>query len=322
MLLRQQPQPGRELSSLAEGCAVTDGEHTSARLDFHRKLWLPLAALFALTAPALLGQAAAAPAPMLSAPTKPIDFDIAVFKLNKSGDNDRTLGLTADGFTMQNRAFHDLIRFAFAKGRGGAYRISGQPSWVDNDLYDIQAKVAPEDIAEWQKLNGVGQKVALQGFLIEYLKLKFHSDPTPYPYYALVVAKNGLKMTPYKPGDTFKTPDGHTISAKGLLMWVSASEVIGQGCTTERLVDQLSGHADRGVIDQTGLMPRGYDFTLQFDDAPDPNGGPGILFQAMSPGDATASIRSDVKQLGLELKPTTGPMDGMVIDHIERPPTD
>src|ERR1017187_6249434 len=91
------------------------------------------------------------------------------------------LGLTADGFTMQNRAFHDLIRFAFAKGRGGAYRISGQPSWVDNDLYDIQAKVAPEDIAEWQKLNGVGQKVALQGFLIEYLKLKFHSDPTPLP---------------------------------------------------------------------------------------------------------------------------------------------
>src|SRR5260370_38613651 len=27
MLLRQQPQPGRELSSLAEGCAVTDGGH-------------------------------------------------------------------------------------------------------------------------------------------------------------------------------------------------------------------------------------------------------------------------------------------------------
>jgi uncharacterized protein (TIGR03435 family) len=291
-----------------------------------RKTALLLAA--ALAAPIALAQTPppapqlAAPTPTLSAPTKPIDFDIAVFRLNKSGDEDRKLGLTPDGFTMQNRPFHDLIRFAFAKGRGGAYRISGQPAWVDNDLYDIQAKVAPEDIAEWQKLNGVGQKIALQGFLIEYLKLKFHPDPTPYPYYALVVGKNGPKMKPFKPGDTFKTPDGQTISAKGLLQWVSGSEVIGQGCTTERLVDQLSGHADRGVIDQTGLMPQGYDFTLQFDDAPDPNGGPGIPFQAMSPGDATASMRSAVKQLGLELQPTTGPMDGMVIDHIERPPMD
>jgi len=258
-----------------------------------------------------------APAPkasLLSAPTKPIEFDIATFRPSKPGDGERKLGITGDAFVMQHRPFHDLIRFAFAKGRGGAYRITG-PSWVDTDLYDIQAKVAPEDIAEWQKLNGVGQKVALQGFLIEYLKLKFHPDPTPYPFYALVVAKNGLKMLPYKAGDSFKTPDGQTLSNSGTLTWVSNSEAIGLSCTTERLADQLSGHADRGVIDQTGLMPQGYSFTLQFDDAPD-----GTPFQGMQPGDATASMRAALKPLGLELKPTTGPIDSMVIDHIERPP--
>jgi bla regulator protein blaR1 len=289
---------------------------TSQRFRFFRCA----AALFVASASLAFSQSPADPpspalkASLLSAPTKPIEFDVATFRLSKPGNTDRKLGFTGDAFAMQNRPFHDLIRFAFAKGRGGAYRISG-PSWVDQDLYDIQAKVAPEDIAEWQKLNGVGQKIALQGFLIEYLKLKFHQDPTPYPFYALVVDKNGLKMPLYKPGDSFKTPDGQTLSTKGVLVWVSGSEMIGLDCTTERLVDQLSGHADRGVIDQTGLMPKGYSFTLQFDDAPD-----GTSFQAMHPEDATASIRVAIKQLGLELKSTTGPIDSMVIDHIERPP--
>jgi uncharacterized protein (TIGR03435 family) len=284
----------------------------------------PLFRLAALLFLATLGFACAQPpaedlapvpkASLLSAPTKPIEFDIATFRRSRPGDGERKLGLTGDSFTMENRPFHDLIRFAFAKGRGGAYRITG-PAWVDTDPYDIEAKVAPEDIAEWQRLNGVGQKVALQGFLIEYLKLKFHQDPTPYPFYALVVAKSGLKMPLYQPGDSFKTPDGQTLSTRGVLVWVSGNEMIGLDCRTERLVDQLSGRADLGVIDQTGLMPNGYSFKLQFDDGPD-----GTPFRALHPDDATAAIRVALKQLGLELKSTTGPIDSMVIDHIERPP--
>jgi uncharacterized protein (TIGR03435 family) len=275
-----------------------------------------------LQAPAQPPADSASPTPLaatLSAPTHPIDFDVAVFKLNKSGDYDRKLGFTGDGFAMQNRAFHDLIRYAFAKTRGGSFQLSGQPSWVDDDRYDIQAKVSPEDIDEWKRLNGAGQKIALQGFIIEYLKLKYHPDTSPHAYYALVVGKNGLKMKPYKPGDTFKTPDGQTVSGTGILQWVSGSEVIGQSVAMPRLADQLAGHADKGILDQTGLTG-GYNFDLRFDDMPDPSGNFVRPFLALSPGDATPSIFSAVKQLGLELKPATGPMDGIVIDHIERPP--
>jgi hypothetical protein len=49
---------------------------------------------------------------------------------------------------------------------------------------------------------------------------------------------------------------------------------------------------------------------------------PAFRHVALALRDATDSMRSAAKQLGLELKPTTGPMDGMVIDHIERPPLD
>jgi uncharacterized protein (TIGR03435 family) len=264
-------------------------------------------------------EAPAAKANLLSAPSTPIDFDIAVFRLNKSGDKDRTLGFTGDGFVARNRPIHDFIRYAFAKGRGGAYRISGQPSWVDDDRYDIQAKVAPEDMAEWRRLNGVGQKVALQQFFIRYLKIQFHPDPAPYPYYALVVAKAGVKMQQYGANDNYLGPDGEPVTGKGLI-WFSNNILIGHGCTTERLVDQLSGRSDRGIIDQTGTMPTGFDFTLRFDPEPDTSEGPGTPYSAMQPGDATVAIRNALKPLGLELRSTTGPMDGMVIDHIERPP--
>jgi uncharacterized protein (TIGR03435 family) len=269
------------------------------------------------------GEAAATPkAKLLDAPTHPIDFDVASFKINKSNDYDRKLGFTPDGFAMQNRAFHDLIRYAFAKTRGGSFQLSGQPGWVDDVRYDVQARVAPEDMAEWQKLSGLGQKVALQGFVIEYLKLQYHPDTTPHPYYALVVAKSGLKMKVYKPGDTFKTPDGQTVDGTGILQWVGGSEVVGQSIRMPRLADQLAGHADRGILEQTGLTDA-YNFDLRFDDMPDPNHPDwNMPFLALKPEDATPIIRNAVKQLGLELKAASGPMDGIVVDHIERPPED
>jgi len=261
-------------------------------------------------------------AALLSPPTKPIEFDVATFKINKSGGvmPYLTIPVGGDGFTAQNRPFHDIIRYAFAKGRGGAYQISGQPSWVDDDRYDIQAKVAVEDLPEWQKLNAVGQKVALQGFLIEYLKLKFHPDPTPHPYYALVVGKNGPKLKESKPDDSFKTPDGHTVTGTALAL-TGPFELTAQNCTLERFADLLTGYANRGVLDKTGL-PGAYNFVLHFDPIPDPRvpDGQGVPIFAASPDAVTPVIISAVKELGLQIVPATGPMDGMVIDHIERPP--
>jgi len=304
------------------------------RIGWPKKLLLALAAVCVIAAPVVLGQERAAwrlanmvlrdtpaRATSLSEPTKPIDFDVAVFR--RSGDKSvRALNFTPDGFIMGARPFHDLIRFAFAQGRGGAYRISGQPSWVESDLYDIQAKVAHEDIAEWQRLNALGQKVALQGFILQYLKLKYHPDSAPYPYYALVVGKNGPKIPHYKPGDTFKSRDGRIIRNRNVLLWVGPNELICQDCTPERLAEELSGRGDRGVLDRTGLTSSDYSFDLRFDVLPDPShpDGPGVPFRRLGQKDATTVLLSSVKQFGLELRSATGPMDGMVIDHIGSPP--
>jgi uncharacterized protein (TIGR03435 family) len=91
----------------------------------------------------------------------------------------------------------------------------------------------------------------------------------------------------------------------------------------ERLTDMLTGHTDHPVLDKTGLGNY-YNFTIHFDGAanPDNPAAPETPFMGLRPDLATISVLSSIKELGLELKPAKGPMDGMVIDHIERPDED
>jgi uncharacterized protein (TIGR03435 family) len=279
-----------------------------------------------LSLPPLIGQETSPPpAPateLLFAPTKPLEFDIATFRLNKSNGPMPYIQIPVggDGFIAINRPVHDLIRYAFAKGRGGSFRISGEPSWLNDDRYDIQAKVAVEDLPEWKKLNTQGQKIVLQKFLIEYLKLKVHPDPTPYPYYALVVGKGGSKFKQGYSADTYTTPEGKSITGRALLV-TAPSELTAHAVPIEQFTDMLSGHADRLVLDKTGLDDF-YDFVIRFDSPADPHSldGPPLPFFSLTPDLATPLMFSAVKQLGLQLVLTKGPIDAIVIDHVERPP--
>ena len=107
-----------------------------------------------------------------------------------------------------------------------------------------------------------------------------------------------------------------------------------------RLVDTLARQYDRPVTDQTGLTKK-YDFTLDFAPetsmmkglpAPPPGGGmagpPGGGDGAGMHGDAptggeVASLAVAIQeQLGLKLESKKGPVDLLVVDHLERTPTE
>jgi len=78
------------------------------------------------------------------------------------------------------------------------------------------------------------------------------------------------------------------------------------------LVNSLSGdnRAGRIVIDKTGLTGN-YNFTVPMPYSPMP--------QQMQEDAGVPSIFQGLKELGLQLVPSKAPVDGMVIDHIERP---
>jgi len=200
--------------------------------------------------------------------------------------------------------------------------MSGEPPWVDNDRYDVQAKVDSEDLAEWQRLNGDSKRKALQQFLAQYLKFQSHPDKSNHPHYELAVATAGFKLKAAQQGDTLATASGKSLSARGLCHYMGRdSELDGEPCSMKQLAEALGRHADLPIIDKTGLTGS-YLFALQFPPMPIPGATEGKEYEMLIlPRPlATQSMVLAVKQLGLELRYTDGPLEGIVVDHIEKPP--
>ncbi len=80
---------------------------------------------------------------------------------------------------------------------------------------------------------------------------------------------------------------------------------------------------DRPVVDMTGLKGV-YDFTMDYGPGipgGGGRGGPGAA--APPPTDGTPrSVIEAVKDLGLKLEPTKHTFDNLVVDHVERVPTE
>jgi uncharacterized protein (TIGR03435 family) len=83
------------------------------------------------------------------------------------------------------------------------------------------------------------------------------------------------------------------------------------------LVNSISGpeRAGKVVIDKTGLTG-GYDFTVPIPYRPLP-----AQFQQMAEESGVPSFLDGLKQLGLQLVSGKGQIQGVVIDHIEKPET-
>jgi uncharacterized protein (TIGR03435 family) len=81
----------------------------------------------------------------------------------------------------------------------------------------------------------------------------------------------------------------------------------------------LSAALGRPVVDRTGLNGL-YDLSLQWDDAPIPDGGVLDADVHAASGTDRGSIFSAIQeQLGLRLEPQKSPVEVIVIDRIERP---
>ena len=203
-----------------------------------------------------------------------------------------------------------LILFAHI-ARKGYVSLAGEPEWAKTDLYEFQAKVAPEDVAEWKKMTLTDKRAMVATLLADVLKLKVHQDTEPHPVYDLIVAKGGSKLTEYQPGDTVKAPGGQVLTGK-VLSWFDPFTLVCQDTTMAELVNSLSGpnRAGRVVIDKTGLNGA-YNFTVPIPYAPLPQ-------QIQDMSDAP-SFYDGLKSLGLQMVKSTGVIDQIVVDHVERP---
>jgi uncharacterized protein (TIGR03435 family) len=279
-------------------------------------LTLSLAAALSLFA--VVPHAAAQPAPSwlpgsvtsipLGANGKPIVFDIVSFRRTQTPGSSRVdLPETGDFIAYHGQPLSRVIYFAYlAIGP----KLIGGPDWLDKDLYDFQAKVAPEDVEIWQKTDLDAKRLMVRSLLADVLKLKVHANETPENVYELIVAKGGLKLKEHVEGENKTFPDGVVVVGSNS-HWISPAELYSQAATMNHLADILTTYhtTDREVVDRTGLKGQ-YDYTL-----PASPLTPEQAAQLNAP-----SLSSALQQYGLKLQPGKATYPAIIIDHVERPP--
>jgi uncharacterized protein (TIGR03435 family) len=301
-----------------------------------------------LAASSLFGQAPA----FEVATIKPAPSGQEIVQQLQSGKMPK-LGMVVDGarVNMGFQSLADLIRIAY---RVKAYQVIG-PDWMSQQRFEIQGK-----IPEGTPADKVPEM--LQALLAERFKLTIHRDKKELPVYALIVGKNGSKLTPASSEPEAPLPDSAgamTIGTENGEMKVTqdgkGNSVIrggGQDGTIKQslsaagvhmemtktslkyLVDILTTLVDRPVLDMTDLKGN---FQIVLDlpmedlmllaqrqaamlgiQMPGPPPG-GNSADASTPG---GSVFSAMEKLGLKLDGRKAPVETVVVDHLEKTPTD
>jgi uncharacterized protein (TIGR03435 family) len=295
-------------------------DSVARKLDFRRKLLLAAAAILAVAAPIVAGvlhatQNRAVSQAQNTIATTPAYTTVSI-TANLSGSYRVGLMLAPGGFTSKNASLQQVIRAAYGVEDD---RISGAPSWLESEKYDVEAKAPASGSDDLRNLS-VDQRISdqksmLQALLADRLKLVLHRETRVLNVYALVIAKNGPKLQKSKPGDTypngFKGPDG--IARPGDIHF-DGQKLIAQGVPIGPLLFHLSRQLHRTILDETALSGA-YDFTLQL-----PDGVPLGIDNAPPPESYAPAVSAAIdEQLGLKLEPKNVPLQVLVIDHVEKP---
>jgi bla regulator protein blaR1 len=302
------------------------------KLTLSRKLLLAAIGIAAVALPVIFGLLTAMPSRAQSqasntAASAPA-YEVASIKPDKSGDPGFKIMNTANGLTATT-TLRMLIRVAYGVED---HQISGAPNWVSSDKYEIEARMDSPTADSLRKLSedegGLVRGRMLQALLADRFKLSLYREAKELPVYSLVIAKNGPKLQEAKPGepdgDGIKGPDGRP-AVGGHFFRMGRGQLNGHSLGMADVVRLLSQQLGRTVVDKTGLTGN-YDFTLQW--TPDESQGP--MFKGAEGGQAPASapppdssgpsiFTALQEQLGLKLESQKGPVEILVIDHVEKP---
>jgi uncharacterized protein (TIGR03435 family) len=257
--------------------------------------------------------------------TTPLSFEVADVQVSKPGGKPHGDFLPGGKVTIQSFPMKGLI--AIAWDLPDDYVIGG-PAWLNSEHYDIVAKAVTT--APLKEL-----RLMLQTLLIERFKLQVHHDKKAMPVYALVAGKKAVKLQERAAGDGDKPSckiQGVQQRTDGLFLRSFICKKTSMEELANRLPEAAPAYVDLPVVNLTDLKGL-YDFTLAWTPTGGGRGGAGRGGDAPAAGkagDMPAASEPDgvtlfdalQSQLGLKLEPRKYPMDILVIDKVERVPTE
>jgi uncharacterized protein (TIGR03435 family) len=236
-------------------------------------------------------------APSLPVHAQSPAFDVASVKSRNpavaESSNRTSIDSAPGSLTIRNASLSECIKWAYLIRD---YQISG-PAWLMTEKYDITAKASGP-----APLNQLRQM--LRTLLTDRFQLQLHRETKELPVYELVAAKSGPKLHKAEPG-------GHT-GMKG-----ENGSFVFEGTSMPQFAEDLAtlSQVDRPVLDRTGI-PGVFDFNLKFGESNDE------MKRALIAGDGASIFTLIQEQLGLKLEARKGPVEMLVIDHVERVPTE
>ena len=243
--------------------------------------------------------------------TTPTEFDVVNIHPSRP-DEKEDFRLTNGRLDARAVGLKDMITFAYDVEDDW---VRGAEKWLETDKYDIVAKTQPTGSADTLR-------VMVRTMLADRFKLKAHTELQPETVYGLTLIKSRLREADPNSRSTCVRR-----AADGALTLTCTNTTMAQFAVKIREV--APGYLEHPVVDLTGLKG-GYDFGLAWAprnrisaprpveaasaDSPLPSTTDGpvalSLFEAVS------------RQLGLKLATQKHPMQVVVIDHMQRTPTE
>jgi uncharacterized protein (TIGR03435 family) len=182
------------------------------------------------------------------------------------------------------------------------------PQWCDSATYNVRGKL-PQGSTKKQVPE------MLQSMLLDRFGLRFHVEHKLEPAYELRIGSGEAKLrpslAPSNPRDEFNCTLGgdhhvcHLMSMENLALMLSTL-----ADAWLRAPNVPSWAIDRPVVNATGLTGE-YDFEINYGSS------------KRDPADPDAKrVVDGIKELGLKLEPVKHEFDYIVIDHLERVPTE
>jgi len=219
---------------------------------------------------------------------QPRSFEVASVRASQHGCGMTSISPWGGArFSVKNATMQLLLGIAFDVR---PEQISTKLGWLDTQCYDVDAKPEGDTGLSYEQV-----KAPLQHLLMQRFRLASHHESKDMSGYALVVAKGGPKLK--KAGDSAR--EGY-IFFDGLR---------GESISMSSLAAMLASWVKQPVVDKTGITGD-YEINLKFAPSETTDSSYPSVFTAVQ------------EQLGLKLEPQKVPVEMLVIDHLEKMPTE
>jgi uncharacterized protein (TIGR03435 family) len=265
-----------------------------------------------------------------------LEFEVASIRPSNPQGTQINIGMHVDGAQVRFTLFN-LITYVGYAYEIPPYQVEG-PDWIGSAFYDIAAKM-PDGT------NPTQVRAMLRTLLSDRFGIKVHRETREVPVYALEVVKGGLKMKELPPDPaldpehqgeenmsmTIQGTGGVYNLGNGAYFSVGEKGFEGKKLSIRYVSRAIRPFLDRPVLDMTNLKGT-YDFVLNV--TPEDriammirsaiNAGVTLPPQALKALDNASgdSFTAALEKLGLVLTPRKGPVEVVVVDSVQKTPSD